>query len=124
MANNPRCAAREGGGRGGERASGSSPRNRAGRRPRPTPVFADQVTRRGHRGRGCGRCLATGNPALQPAAATTQVRAIAEVATAATKGDLTRLDLVDARGEASDAININAMIGTCAPPTEKTSRTG
>jgi signal transduction histidine kinase/HAMP domain-containing protein len=43
---------------------------------------------------------------------TTQVRAIAEVATAVTQGDLTRSIQVDARGEVADLKdNINAMIG-------------
>ena len=42
---------------------------------------------------------------------TTQVRAIAEVATAVTKGDLTRSIQVDARGEVSELKdNINTMI--------------
>jgi methyl-accepting chemotaxis protein len=42
---------------------------------------------------------------------TTQVRAIAEVATAVTKGDLTRMITVEARGEvASLKDNINEMI--------------
>src|SRR5207253_9829408 len=43
---------------------------------------------------------------------TTQVRAIAEVATAVTKGDLTRSIAVEAKGEvASLKDNINEMIG-------------
>src|SRR5690348_8981408 len=51
---------------------------------------------------------------------TTQVRAIAEVATAVTKGDLTRSINVDARGEvASLKDNINEMIGNLRQTTEK-----
>ena len=45
----------------------------------------------------------TANVNLLAANLTTQVRAIAEVATAVTKGDLTRSIQVDARGEVSDA---------------------
>src|SRR5213079_1610066 len=53
----------------------------------------------------------TGNVNLLAANLTTQVRAIAEVATAVTKGDLTRSIQVDARGEvASLKDNINEMI--------------
>src|SRR5262249_32631650 len=44
----------------------------------------------------------TGNVNLLAANLTTQVRAIAEVATAVTKGDLTRSIQVDARGEVSE----------------------
>src|SRR5258706_15412871 len=48
---------------------------------------------------------------LLPANLTTQVRAIAEVATAVTKGDLTRSIQVDARGEVAELKdNINTMI--------------
>ncbi|MBA4149550.1 MAG: HAMP domain-containing protein [Verrucomicrobia bacterium] len=51
---------------------------------------------------------------------TTQVRAIAEVATAVTKGDLTRFIQVDARGEvASLKDNINEMIRNLKDTTEK-----
>ena len=54
----------------------------------------------------------TANVNLLAANLTTQVRAIAEVATAVTKGDLTRSIQVDTRGEVSDLKdNINAMIG-------------
>ncbi|HTL15408.1 MAG TPA: response regulator, partial [Thermomonas sp.] len=50
---------------------------------------------------------------------TTQVRAIAEVATAVTQGDLTRTIQVDVRGEVADLKdNINAMIGTLRATTE------
>src|SRR5690348_2978740 len=53
----------------------------------------------------------TGNVNLLAANLTTQVRAIAEVATAVTKGDLTRSIQVDARGEvAVSKDNINTMI--------------
>src|SRR5436189_391881 len=51
---------------------------------------------------------------------TTQVRAIAEVATAVTKGDLTRSITVDAQGEvASLKDNINEMIGNLKDTTRK-----
>jgi len=54
----------------------------------------------------------TGNVNLLAANLTSQVRAIAEVATAVTKGDLTRSIQVDARGEVSELKdNINTMIG-------------
>jgi CheY-like chemotaxis protein/putative methionine-R-sulfoxide reductase with GAF domain len=50
---------------------------------------------------------------------TTQVRAIAEVATAVTQGDLTRSIQVDVRGEVADLKdNINAMINTLRATTE------
>jgi HAMP domain-containing protein len=50
---------------------------------------------------------------------TTQVRAIAEVATAVTQGDLTRSIQVDVRGEVADLKdNINAMIETLRATTE------
>jgi HAMP domain-containing protein/CheY-like chemotaxis protein/signal transduction histidine kinase len=53
----------------------------------------------------------TGNVNLLAANLTTQVRAIAEVATAVTKGDLTRSIQVDARGEVAELKdNINTMI--------------
>src|SRR3712207_2792428 len=62
----------------------------------------------------------TGNVNLLAANLTTQVRAIAEVATAVTKGDLTRSIQVDARGEVSDLKdNINAMIGNLRATTER-----
>ena len=79
-------------------------------------IFADQVTSGGARG-GRGRRLGgqanvpgaagtwkdlTGNVNLLAANLTTQVRAIAEVATAVTKGDLTRSIQVEARGEVAD----------------------
>src|SRR5246127_5098455 len=51
---------------------------------------------------------------------TTQVRAIAEVATAVTKGDLTRSIAVEAQGEvAALKDNINEMIGNLAETTRK-----
>ncbi|MFH7026085.1 MAG: HAMP domain-containing protein [Heteroscytonema crispum UTEX LB 1556] len=51
---------------------------------------------------------------------TTQVRAIAEVATAVTKGDLTRSISVEAQGEvASLKDNINQMIGNLRETTQK-----
>jgi len=53
----------------------------------------------------------TGNVNRLAANLTTQVRAIAEVATAVTKGDLTRSIQVDARGEVAELKdNINTMI--------------
>ncbi|KYG21420.1 hypothetical protein SE92_15100, partial [Bradyrhizobium sp. AT1] len=53
----------------------------------------------------------TGNVNLLAANLTSQVRAIAEVATAVTKGDLTRSIQVDARGEMAELKdNINTMI--------------
>jgi HAMP domain-containing protein/CheY-like chemotaxis protein/signal transduction histidine kinase len=53
----------------------------------------------------------TGNVNLLAANLTTQVRAIAEVATAVTQGDLTRSIQVDARGEVAELKdNINTMI--------------
>jgi HAMP domain-containing protein len=62
----------------------------------------------------------TGNVNLLAANLTTQVRAIAEVATAVTKGDLTRSIQVDARGEVAELKdNINTMIGK---PQRQTSR--
>jgi CheY-like chemotaxis protein/HAMP domain-containing protein/signal transduction histidine kinase len=54
----------------------------------------------------------TGNVNLLAANLTSQVRAIAEVATAVTKGDLTRSIQVDVRGEVAELKdNINTMIG-------------
>src|SRR5262249_29303003 len=62
----------------------------------------------------------TANVNLLAANLTTQVRAIAEVATAVTKGDLTRSIQVDARGEVSELKdNINAMIGNLRGTTER-----
>ncbi len=53
----------------------------------------------------------TGNVNILAANLTTQVRAIAEVATAVTKGDLTRSIQVEARGEVAELKdNINTMI--------------
>src|SRR5688500_9319579 len=53
----------------------------------------------------------TGNVNLLAANLTTQVRAIAEVATAVTQGDLTRSIQVEARGEVAELKdNINTMI--------------
>jgi HAMP domain-containing protein/CheY-like chemotaxis protein/signal transduction histidine kinase len=61
----------------------------------------------------------TGNVNLLAANLTTQVRAIAEVATAVTKGDLTRSIQVDARGEVSELKdNINTMIYNLRVTTE------
>jgi len=61
----------------------------------------------------------TGNVNLLAANLTTQVRAIAEVATAVTKGDLTRSIQVDARGEVAELKdNINTMIYNLRGTTE------
>ncbi|MGV3591354.1 MAG: response regulator, partial [Gammaproteobacteria bacterium] len=62
----------------------------------------------------------TANVNLLAANLTTQVRAIAEVATAVTKGDLTRSIQVEARGEVSELKdNINAMIGNLRETTDR-----
>jgi CheY-like chemotaxis protein/signal transduction histidine kinase/HAMP domain-containing protein len=62
----------------------------------------------------------TGNVNLLAANLTTQVRAIAEVATAVTKGDLTRAIQVDARGEVAELKdNINTMIGNLRLTTDR-----
>jgi HAMP domain-containing protein/CheY-like chemotaxis protein/signal transduction histidine kinase len=61
-----------------------------------------------------------GNVNLLAANLTTQVRAIAEVATAVTKGDLTRSIQVDARGEVAELKdNINTMIDNLRLTTEQ-----
>ena len=61
----------------------------------------------------------TSNVNLLAANLTTQVRAIAEVATAVTKGDLTRTIQVDARGEVSELKdNLNTMISNLRDTTE------
>src|SRR5476651_1896933 len=62
----------------------------------------------------------TGNVNLLAANLTTQVRAIAEVATAVTKGDLTRSIQVDARGEVSELKdNLNTMIDNLRLTTDR-----
>ena len=62
----------------------------------------------------------TDNVNLLAANLTTQVRAIAEVTTAVTKGDLTRSIQVDARGEVADLKDyINAMIGNLRATTDR-----
>jgi CheY-like chemotaxis protein/HAMP domain-containing protein len=62
----------------------------------------------------------TANVNLLAANLTTQVRAIAEVATAVTKGDLTRSIQVEARGEVSELKdNINAMIYNLRETTDR-----
>jgi HAMP domain-containing protein/CheY-like chemotaxis protein/GAF domain-containing protein len=62
----------------------------------------------------------TNNVNLLAANLTTQVRSIAEVATAVTKGDLTRSIQVEARGEVAELKdNINAMIGNLRLTTER-----
>jgi len=61
----------------------------------------------------------TGNVNLLAANLTNQVRAIAEVATAVTKGDLTRSIQVDAKGEVAELKdNINTMISNLRETTE------
>ncbi|HEX5459601.1 MAG TPA: HAMP domain-containing protein, partial [Steroidobacteraceae bacterium] len=97
-------------------------------------IFADQVTsvarEVGVEGRLGGQAHVPGaagtwkdltaNVNLLAANLTTQVRAIAEVATAVTQGDLTRSIQVDARGEVSELKdNINAMIGNLRGTTER-----
>ncbi len=97
-------------------------------------IFADQVTtvarEVGVEGRLGGQANVPGaagtwkdltaNVNLLAANLTTQVRAIADVATAVTKGDLTRYIQVDARGEVADLKNyINAMIGNLRQTTER-----
>jgi CheY-like chemotaxis protein/signal transduction histidine kinase/HAMP domain-containing protein len=62
----------------------------------------------------------TGNVNLLAANLTNQVRAIAEVATAVTKGDLTRSIQVEARGEVAELKdNINTMIDNLRLTTER-----
>lgn len=62
----------------------------------------------------------TANVNLLAANLTNQVRAIADVATAVTKGDLTRSIKVEARGEVSDLKdNINAMISNLRSTTQR-----
>jgi len=62
----------------------------------------------------------TGNVNLLAANLTNQVRAIAEVATAVTQGDLTRSIQVDARGEVAELKdNINTMIDNLRLTTER-----
>ena len=64
----------------------------------------------------------TGNVNLLAANLTTQVRAIAEVATAVTKGDLTRSIQVEARGEVAELKdNINTMITNLRHTTDRNS---
>ena len=97
-------------------------------------IFADQVTtvarEVGVEGRLGGQAYVPGaagtwkdltaNVNLLAANLTTQVRAIAEVATAVTKGDLTRYIQVEAKGEVADLKNyINAMIGNLRRTTER-----
>jgi CheY-like chemotaxis protein/signal transduction histidine kinase/HAMP domain-containing protein len=97
-------------------------------------TFADQVTTVAHEvgveGRLGGQANVpgaagtwkdlTGNVNLLAANLTTQVRAIAEVATAVTKGDLTRSIQVGARGEVAELKdNINTMIGNLRLTTEQ-----
>src|SRR6202008_360546 len=65
----------------------------------------------------------TDNVNLLAANLTSQVRAIAEVATAVTKGDLTRSIQVDARGELAELKdNINTMIGNLRLTTDVTTQ--
>jgi CheY-like chemotaxis protein/signal transduction histidine kinase/HAMP domain-containing protein len=97
-------------------------------------IFADQVTsvarEVGVEGRLGGQANVpgaagtwkdlTGNVNLLAANLTTQVRAIAEVATAVTKGDLTRSIAVDARGEVAELKdNINTMIDNLRLTTDR-----
>jgi hypothetical protein len=97
-------------------------------------IFADQVTsvarEVGVEGRLGGQAAVpgaagtwkdlTGNVNLLAANLTTQVRAIAEVATAVTKGDLTRSIQVNARGEVAELKdNINTMIDNLRLTTDR-----
>jgi HAMP domain-containing protein/CheY-like chemotaxis protein/nitrogen-specific signal transduction histidine kinase len=97
-------------------------------------IFADQVTsvarEVGVEGRLGGQANVpgaagtwkdlTGNVNLLAANLTTQVRAIAEVATAVTKGDLTRSVQVNARGEVAELKdNINTMIDNLRLTTDR-----
>jgi HAMP domain-containing protein/signal transduction histidine kinase/DNA-binding response OmpR family regulator len=97
-------------------------------------IFADQVTtvarEVGVEGRLGGQAHVPGTAGIWKdltanvnrlaANLTTQVRAIAEVATAVTQGDLTRSIQVDVRGEVADLKdNINAMIGNLRGTTER-----
>src|SRR5205085_982612 len=97
-------------------------------------IFADQVTsvarEVGVEGRLGGQANVpgaagtwkdlTGNVNLLAANLTTQVRAIAEVATAVTKGDLTRSIQVDARGEVAELKdNVNTMIDNLRLTTDR-----
>ena len=97
-------------------------------------IFADQVTsvarEVGVEGRLGGQAnvpgaagtwkALTGNVNLLAANLTTQVRAIAEVATAVTKGDLTRSIQVEARGEVAELKdNINTMIDNLRLTTDR-----
>jgi HAMP domain-containing protein/signal transduction histidine kinase/DNA-binding response OmpR family regulator len=67
----------------------------------------------------------TGNVNLLAANLTTQVRAIAEVSTAVTKGDLTRSITVEARGEVAELKdNINTMIDNLRVTTERNQEQG
>ena len=97
-------------------------------------IFADQVTtvarEVGVEGRLGGQANVpgaagtwkdlTGNVNLLADNLTNQVRAIAKVATAVTKGDLTRSIQVEARGEVAELKdNINTMIGNLRLTTER-----
>jgi HAMP domain-containing protein/CheY-like chemotaxis protein/signal transduction histidine kinase len=67
----------------------------------------------------------TGNVNLLAANLTTQVRAIAEVSTAVTKGDLTRSITVEARGEVAELKdNINTMINNLRETTMRNDEQG
>ena len=67
----------------------------------------------------------TGNVNLLAANLTTQVRAIGEVATAVTKGDLTRSIQVETRGEVAEMKdNINTMISNLRETTERNREQG
>jgi hypothetical protein len=62
----------------------------------------------------------TENVNFMAASLTTQVRAIADVSTAVTQGDLTRSITVEARGEVSDLKdNVNQMIATLRDTTQR-----
>ena len=99
---------------------------------------AERLRERGHagregsryRGQAGGQAIVPGVPGtwkdltesvnLLAANLTTQVRAIAEVATAVTQGDLTRSIQVQARGEVAELKdNINVMIRTLRATTDQ-----
>ena len=102
-------------------------------------TFADEVTRVAQEvgtegklggqaaGRGRLRRVARADREREPARAnlTTQVRAIAEVSTAVTQGDLTRSITVEAGGEVADLKdNINQMIANLRETTRAERRAG
>ena len=102
--------------------------------------FADEVTRVGPRGRHRGQARRPGPGARASSGTwrdltenvnqlastlTTQLRAIAEVSTAVTRGDLTQRIAVEAQGEVAELKdNINQMIVTLRETTKKNAEQG